>query len=76
MERRERRLARNYPIANSSGDSSGVPHTRQITAEQSPQVSGSVTSREQVGQYNSGGVGVSAINRIVLTTRYCKLVTE
>jgi len=39
-----------YPIPNSSGDSSGVPQRRQITAEQSPQVSGSVTSAAQVGQ--------------------------
>src|SRR5258708_31756889 len=29
-----------YPMPNSSGDSSGVPQRRQITAEQSPQVSG------------------------------------
>jgi hypothetical protein len=39
-----------YPIANSSGDSSVVPQVRQITAEQSPQVRGSVTSLAQVGQ--------------------------
>jgi hypothetical protein len=39
-----------YPIPKSAGDSSGVPHTRQITAEQSPQMRGSVTSRPQVGQ--------------------------
>ena len=39
-----------YPMPNSSGDSSGVPHWRQITAEQSPQVSGSVTSRAHLGQ--------------------------
>src|SRR3974390_182591 len=32
-----------YPIPSSSGDSRGVPHFRQMTAEQSPQVSGSVT---------------------------------
>jgi hypothetical protein len=38
------------PIPRSSGISSGVPQTRQITAEQSPQVSGSPTSRAQVGQ--------------------------
>jgi hypothetical protein len=50
MEYQEGRLARNYPIANSSGDSSGVPQMRQITAEQSPQVRGSVTSLAQVGQ--------------------------
>ena len=37
-------------MPNSSGDSSGVPQTRQITAEQSPQVKGSVTSRAQFGQ--------------------------
>jgi hypothetical protein len=39
-----------YPIPNSSGDSRGVPQTRQITAEQSPQVSGSLISRAQLGQ--------------------------
>jgi len=39
-----------YPIPRSADDSSGVPHTRQITAEQSPQVSGSFTSRAQLGQ--------------------------
>jgi hypothetical protein len=39
-----------YPIPNSSGDSSGVPQRRQITAEQSPQMSGSVTSCAQRGQ--------------------------
>jgi hypothetical protein len=42
------------PMPRSSGISSGVPHTRQITAEQSPQVSGSFTSRAQLGQYSSG----------------------
>src|SRR5215472_9164424 len=39
-----------YPIPSSSGDSSGVPQRRQITAAQSPQVSGSVTSSAQFGQ--------------------------
>ena len=39
-----------YPIPRSEEDSSGVPQTRQITAEQSPQVSGSVISRAQLGQ--------------------------
>lgn len=39
-----------HPIPRSSGISSGVPHTRQITAEQSPQVRGSSTSRAQAGQ--------------------------
>jgi len=58
----------NQPMPRSSGISSGVPHTRQITAEQSPQVSGSSTSRAQLGQYRSGecaeplvGSGVWAI---------------
>jgi hypothetical protein len=54
-----------HPIPRSSGISSGVPHTRQITAEQSPQVRGSSTSRAQVGQYRtecvSPFVGVSGI---------------
>src|SRR5580765_3314384 len=40
-----------YPMPSSSGDSSGVPQRRQITAEQSPQVSGSSTSLAQTGQY-------------------------
>src|SRR5581483_3726537 len=39
-----------YPIPSSSGDSKGVPQRRQITAEQSPQVSGSATSAAQLGQ--------------------------
>jgi hypothetical protein len=39
-----------HPIPKSSAASSGVPHTRQITAEQSPQISGSLTSRAQLGQ--------------------------
>jgi hypothetical protein len=39
-----------YPIPRSEEDSSGVPQTRQITAEQSPQVSGSATGRAQLGQ--------------------------
>ena len=39
-----------YPIPSSSGDSSGVPQRRQMTAEQSPQVRGSVISSPQVGQ--------------------------
>ena len=39
-----------YPIPSSSEDSSGVPQRRQITAEQSPQVRGSVTSCAQFGQ--------------------------
>jgi hypothetical protein len=39
-----------YPIPSSSEDSSAVPQRRQITDEQSPQVSGSVTSSAQFGQ--------------------------
>jgi hypothetical protein len=39
-----------YPIPRSEEDSSGVPQTRQITAEQSPQVRGSVISRAHLGQ--------------------------
>jgi hypothetical protein len=39
-----------YPIPSSSGDSSGVPQRRQMTAEQSPQVRGSFTSWAQIGQ--------------------------
>jgi hypothetical protein len=38
------------PIANSSEDSSGVPHTRQITDPQSPHVSGSFTGFAHCGQ--------------------------
>jgi hypothetical protein len=40
-------------MANSSEDSSGVPQRRQMTAEQSPQVSGSVTSAAHTGQYSA-----------------------
>jgi hypothetical protein len=39
-----------YPIPNSSGNSRGVPQRRQMTAEQSPQVSGSETSWLHCGQ--------------------------
>ncbi|HEY6185167.1 MAG TPA: hypothetical protein VIW67_23205, partial [Terriglobales bacterium] len=39
-----------YPIPSSSGDSNGVPQTRQMMAEQSPQISGSLTSRAHLGQ--------------------------
>ncbi len=37
------------PNPSSSADSSGVPQTRQMTAEQSPQVRGSLTGRAHVG---------------------------
>jgi len=37
-------------MPRSAADSNGVPHARQITAEQSPHVSGSVTSTAQAGQ--------------------------
>jgi hypothetical protein len=40
----------NQPMPSSSGDSSGVPQMRHMTAEQSPQVSGSETSRAHCGQ--------------------------
>src|ERR1700681_720216 len=46
-----------YPIPSSSGDSSGVPQRRQITAEQSPQVRGSMTSWLHRGQYSGSGSG-------------------
>ena len=49
------RMRHVQPIPRSSGISSGVPQTRQMTAEQSPQVSGSSTSRAQLGQYSSDG---------------------
>ena len=39
-----------YPMPSSSGDSSGVPHWRQMMAPQSPQASGSGTSLAQSGQ--------------------------
>src|SRR5260370_23315721 len=42
-----------HPMPNSSEDSSGVPQRRQITAEQAPQVRGSLTSTAQTGQYNA-----------------------
>ncbi|ACO33451.1 hypothetical protein ACP_0723 [Acidobacterium capsulatum ATCC 51196] len=41
------------PKASSSGDSSGVPHTRQITVAQSPHTSGSSTARLQVGHHSA-----------------------
>jgi hypothetical protein len=50
-------VIRGYPIASSSDDSSGVPQTRQITDEQSPQVSGSSTGFAQCGQYKVTGCG-------------------
>jgi hypothetical protein len=37
-------------MPNSSEDSNGVPQRRQMTAEQSPQVNGSLTSTAQTGQ--------------------------
>jgi hypothetical protein len=39
------------PKASSSGDSRGVPQTRQMTAEQSPQTSGSATGRAHTGHH-------------------------
>ncbi|MGB8977904.1 MAG: hypothetical protein WCC32_09465 [Terriglobales bacterium] len=39
-----------HPMASSSDDSSGVPQRRQMSAEQSPHVSGSVTSAAQTAQ--------------------------
>jgi len=50
-------IAACYPKANSSADSSGVPHTRQITAEQSPHTSGSLTARAQRGHHNAAPCG-------------------
>src|SRR5277367_708762 len=52
----------NYPKASSSADSSGVPQTRQMTAEQSPQTRGSSTSLAQLGHHRrtslpAGGFG-------------------
>ncbi|HEU4983542.1 MAG TPA: hypothetical protein VFT88_12745, partial [Acidobacteriaceae bacterium] len=46
-----------YPKPSSSADSSGVPHTRQITAEQSPHTSGSLTARAQRGHHNPAPCG-------------------
>jgi hypothetical protein len=46
----DQRPTTTHPIASSSEDSSGVPHRLQMTAEQSPQVSGSLTSKAQTGQ--------------------------
>ena len=46
-----------YAMPRSSATSNGVPQTRQITAEQSPHVSGSFTSRAQFGQYSVGALG-------------------
>jgi hypothetical protein len=47
------------PMANSSEDSSGVPQFRQITAEQSPHINGSVTSFAHTGQYIVAGDGLT-----------------
>ena len=47
---RGRFLIAAQPIPRSEAASSGVPHTRQMTAEQSPQVNGSFTSRAHLGQ--------------------------
>ena len=74
-----------YPKANSSADSSGVPHTRQITAEQSPQTSGSLTARAHVGHhrfvsadcflFSSGTSGIdiqpTATHPAHASARYC-----
>jgi len=46
-----------YPKASSSADSSGVPQTRQMRAEQSPQTRGSETERAQTGHQKTGGAG-------------------
>jgi hypothetical protein len=40
----------NYPIPNSSAASNTVPHRLQMTAPQSPQLSGSETSTAHFGQ--------------------------
>ncbi len=42
-------------MPSSSAASSGVPHLRQMTAPQSPQVSGSVTSAAHFAQYKGSG---------------------
>src|SRR5208283_2757743 len=42
-----------HPMPSSSGDSRGVPQRRQMTAEQSPQVRGSLTSVAHTGQYKT-----------------------
>jgi hypothetical protein len=46
-------------MPSSSEDSSGVPQRRQMTDEQSPQVSGSLTSTAQTAQYKIAA-GLSA----------------
>jgi hypothetical protein len=43
------------PKDSSSGDSRGVPQTRQMTAEQSPQTRGSSTERAQMGHHRLRG---------------------
>jgi hypothetical protein len=52
-------LVFSQPKDNSSADSSGVPHTRQITAEQSPHTSGSLTARAQVGHHKLASLAFS-----------------
>src|SRR5438445_11268521 len=69
-----------YPIPSSSDDSNGVPQRRQMTAEQSPQVSGSETSSPQVGQYSScgsrcgAGSGLGAMRSVRVAYIACRFV--
>ena len=57
-----------YPIPSSSEDSSAVPQRRQMTDEQSPQVSGSFTSSAQFGQYREpdSGLGEGFSGRVAM----------
>lgn len=67
------RVRTDYPIPSSSAASSGVPHRRQITAPQSPQVSGSAASTAHLGQYNSGfGASSSAMTIEIYNTKVIK----
>src|SRR6185312_8665627 len=50
-----------HPIPSSSAASSGVPQRRQITAPQSRQISGSITSTAHFGQYNSDFCGEAGL---------------
>jgi hypothetical protein len=57
-------------MPSSSAASSTVPQRRQITAPQSPQVSGSGTSAAHLGQYSGSelGIGSADIGNQIITS--------
>jgi len=56
-----------YPNASSSGDSSGVPQTLQMTVAQSPQTRGSATAFAQVGHQRESGV-LSGVDGVAVSS--------